>query len=93
MSEDLTEMAEVTAALGDGYMLVQLVNNSGHFGTSYMKPIPISDVSVTIPCSERVKGAVSLVDGREVPFQQADGGVRLAIGTLREYEGIKLKFE
>ena len=90
--EDLTEMVEVTASANGHHMLIQLVNNSGHFGTSYMRPGPVEDVKVLVPCRRRVSSAQSLLDGRDIRFEQSAGDVRLWVGSLWEFECVKLFF-
>jgi hypothetical protein len=89
---DLTPMVEVTLGVSETgqFALAQLVNHSGHSGTSYFKPIPVAGVALDLPLAETVTSAHSLVDGRSVPFAQADGRVRLAVGQIGEFESIKL---
>ncbi|MDL2317911.1 beta-galactosidase trimerization domain-containing protein [Eubacteriales bacterium OttesenSCG-928-A19] len=89
---DASPMLEITLAeKSDGSMaLLQLVNNSGHFGTSYMDPLPVPDVSVSIPCAGKATRAVSLRDGREVPFTASDGRLTLSLGTVGEFDSIAI---
>ena len=92
VSDSLTEMVEVTAARGGSHMLVQFVNNTGHFGTSYMRPVPVRGVSVRIPCERPVAGAVSLIDGRRVACEREEGRVLVNVGTVGEFESVRLDF-
>ncbi len=92
---DLTTMVEITLGVNEtaSHALLQLVNMTGHFGTSYFKPVPVDGVVVDIPLAEKVVSAQSLVDGRSVPFLQADGRVRLEVNQVAEFESIKLCLE
>ncbi|WP_102410020.1 beta-galactosidase trimerization domain-containing protein [Beduinella massiliensis] len=91
----LSPMVEVTAAArtdGSG-LLIQLVNASGHFGTSFFPPLPVECVRVRIPCSQRMKRAESLIDGRTVSFKQDEDMVWLEIGPINEFEAVKVEME
>jgi hypothetical protein len=92
---DLTPMVEVTLGVNEstGHALVQMVNTSGHFGNSYFPPIPVDGVVVEIPLAEKVLSAESLVDRRAVPFEQANGRVRLQVNRVSDFESIKLRLE
>lgn len=92
VAPDLTPMVEVTLGVKQTaeYALVQLINTSGHFGTSYFKPILVEGVKLDIPMKEKVLSAESLIDGRSVPFVQENGRVQLEVNRLGEFESIKL---
>jgi hypothetical protein len=89
---DLTPMVEITLGVNEagGHALLQLVNTSGHFGTSYFKPVPVDGVVVDIPLAEKVLSAQSLVDGRSIPFEQVNSRVRLEVNRVNEFESVKL---
>nr|HML45490.1 hypothetical protein [Clostridia bacterium] len=92
---DTSPMLEITLGVkADGGMaLVQFVNNSGHFGTSYVEPLPVPDVKATVPCARQAREAVSLVSGRLVPFTQADGRITLSVGAVEEFESIRITLD
>jgi hypothetical protein len=92
---DLTPMVEITLGVNDAktHALVQLVNATGHFGTSYFEAVPVANVKVEIPLVEKVREATSLVDGRSISFEQSNGRVRLALDRVNDYESIKLALE
>ena len=88
IAPDLTPMVEITLGVNDTteHALLQLVNTTGHFGTSYFKPVPVDEVVVDIPLAEKVFSAQSLVDGRSVPFLQTNGRVRLEVNRVAQLE-------
>ena len=94
-AQELSPMVEVTAAAHeDGAIaLVQLVNTSGHFGTSYFPPVPIERVQITIPCDKRVCRALRLTNGEEISYEQHAGSALLHIGRLEEFEAVRLELE
>jgi hypothetical protein len=89
---DLTPMVEITLGANEatGHALLQLVNTSGYFDTSYFKLVPVDGVVVDIPLAEKVLSAQSLVDDRPVPFLQLDGRGRLEVNRVAEFECIKI---
>jgi hypothetical protein len=92
VASNLTPMVEVTLGVNETaeFALVQLVNQSGHFGTSYFKPIPVDGIVVDIPMEEKVLSAQSLIDGRSVPFKQTNGRIHLEVNRIGEFESVKL---
>lgn len=94
VAPDLSGMVEVTYSkeADQKFALVQLVNGTGHFGTSYMKPVPVRSIGVCIPCQKTVKKAVSLMNETEIPFEQENGKVSLVIDELKAFESVKLIF-
>jgi hypothetical protein len=93
MSEELSPMVEVTLskAADDSFMLLQLVNNSGHFGTSYMKPLAVDDIKLVVPCKKKITKALSLVSDKQLDFIQDDEFVTLVIPKLFDFESIRLQ--
>jgi hypothetical protein len=94
VAEGLTGMVEVSygVSASGGHALVQLVNGTGHFGTSYLKPVPVRGIQVTVPCAKPILRAASLVSGKECPFTQENGVTTIQIGELAEFESVRLDF-
>ncbi len=96
VAQQLTPMVEVACAVREdgSYMLVQTVNTTGCFGTSYFEPVPV-DLSdnVCVPCGKKVGKAVRLTDGSDIPFEQEGNMVRLSIGKIGVFESVKLFLE
>ena len=94
VSKNLTGMVEVSYGVSTTgeHALVQLVNGTGHFGTSYLKPVPVRDITVTVPCAQRILRAASLVSGKECPFTQENGVATIQIGELAAFESVRLDF-
>ncbi len=83
IAPDLTPMVEIVLRRWEGKTLVQLVNHSGIFANSYVKPLPVRDIELYL-------------DSGITQAQALNGGkVRLENNTihldeLREYEAIIL---
>jgi hypothetical protein len=88
----LTPMVEVTAAGTEDRLVVQLVNNSGHFGTSYYPPIPVEGIEVVLPVGKEPRSAASLKAPGNASFQYKEGLLRLRIERLEEYEAAVVRF-
>ena len=88
LSETLTPMVEATLSGDDCRTVVQLVNNSGHFGNSYFEPLPITGIQVRIPFEGRAKSVRALNSEQILDFVQEDGFVYAVLPQLGEYEAI-----
>ena len=53
--------------------LLQLVNATGHFSTSYYQPVPLHDQMITVPLARKPAHVVSLVTEREPEWTYKDG--------------------
>ncbi len=93
LAKDLTPMVEVTYSkeIGDAFRLVQLVNTSGHFGTSYFKALEVQDVVLTVPCETKLSSVTSLKSGKEVSFTQHQGEVTITLPVLGEFDCLVLR--
>jgi hypothetical protein len=85
---ELSPQVEVTAGERPGLTVVQLVNTSGHFGTSFYKPLPVRDVRVSVPLSGEPASVKSLYKPENVSYSYQNGMLNLTVDTLEEYEGI-----
>ena len=88
-----TPMVAVTVGECPGsHLLIQLVNHTGHFGTSFFPPVPVSPVPVAVRCPREPARAVSQTTGKEVPFRWKDGTLRLSADCSSWFEGILISF-
>lgn len=87
---NLSPMVEVTMSDGDGFSLVQCVNTSGHFGTTFYEPVAMAGIWITVPWDKEPDGCISLQDGRDVEFVYADNRLKLEIGKLNFFDAIKI---
>ena len=53
--------------------LLQLVNATGHFSTSYFQPVPLHDQMITVPLASKPARVVSLVTEREPEWHYKNG--------------------
>lgn len=93
IAPELSAMIETTQSINqDGtIVLVQLVNTSGHFGTSYFQPMPANDLRITVTVKGRAQGAIRLSNGLDVPFEQEKDRVTIMLDHLAEFEAIQLQ--
>lgn len=93
-AKPFTPMLEVTAGVerGGKHALVQLVNNSGHFGTSYLKPLPVRGVSLKVPLAEKPVKVISQTNGREYPFEYKGKKLLVTVDEVGAFEGLLIKF-
>ena len=94
LSKCLSPMIEVTLSeeRSGKHGLVQLVNNTGCFSTTYYEPVPVCIDVLDVPCKRQVCSAYSLINGRNVHFVQDNGIVKLNVGEIGKFESIKLIF-
>lgn len=93
VAKDASPMVEVTylQSRDKQFSLVQLVNGTGHFGTSFFRPVPIEGIAVSLPCPLPVTGARSLVTGSPIPVIREAGKVSFVVLRLDEFESIRLE--
>jgi hypothetical protein len=84
----LSPQVELTVSEKTGTTVVQLVNTSGHFGTSFYKPLTIQNAEVSIPLSKAPSSVKSLYKADNVSHSYKDGILNLTMNTLEEYEAI-----
>ena len=89
---NLSPMVEATLAeKNDGsYMLLSLVNASGHFGNSFYAPVTMTDVVVEIPLPEQPVSVVGLRSEQALPHEWADGTLTVHVPSLTLFEAIKI---
>lgn len=86
----LTPMVEVCAAEKPGKLVVQLVNASGHFGTSFFAPLPMRDIQLCLPLNQAPADVRSLQLPDNVRWSFAAGTLRLQLGELGFHEAIEV---
>ncbi len=87
---NLNPMVEVTLSDGDGFSLMQFVNISGHFGTTFYEPVPVDDAWVSIPFDKKPIKCISLQDERQVPFVYSDNKLKIDLGKLNFFDAVKI---
>ena len=83
-------MVEVSlSGRADGTRMVQLVNNSGIFGMSFVKPLPVEDIVLEIP-AEGEPARVCSLHGTVLSWEYAPGRLTVVIPCLNEHEAIEI---
>jgi len=93
---NLSPMAEVTLQRdpGDTLRLFSVVNASGHYGVSFFDPVPIKDVSCTLPIDRPPATVTRLSDGEPLAFDYDEKVGRLTV-TLSQsglYDAAVIRF-
>ena len=89
---NLSPMVEVTlfeSPMGE-FQLLHLVNNSGHFGTTFYAPVPMSGLEVSLKVDRAPSAATSLVTGEPIGFSYEDGVLTVQVPELDLFQAIKL---
>lgn len=88
----LSPMVEVSLAQppSKSFTLLQLVNASGHFGTSYFPPVSMRDVHLELSANEKPVSVTRLSDGSELPFAWNAGRLSVDLDELWFFEAIKI---
>ncbi len=77
---------------GGTSQVVHLVNNGGHFGTSYFAPPRLRGLEVEVEAAGEPAKITRVRDGGQVPFTRSAelGTVRFAVSELEWYEAFEL---
>lgn len=91
---DLSPMVEVTwFEKEDGACrLLHLVNGSGHYGASFFAPVPMADLTVSVPCPRKPGKVRDLVHRRDGEFSWADGRLTARIPRLELFAALAVEF-
>jgi hypothetical protein len=97
---NLPPMVEVTVfEKTDGSaQLVHLVNGSGHFGNSFFAPVPMTNLSVVIPCDQSPESVWGLRQDQACPHTwkepdaQRPGVLTIQVPSLELFEAIQITF-
>ena len=90
LAPQLTPMVEVTVAEKDSTVVVQLVNGSGHFGTSFYEPLPIRNVQCRIKTNALPKSVESLYLKNNASCVREGEYLLIKIAELNVYEAVVL---
>jgi len=71
--------------------LLHLINHSGHFGASYVAPIPIRDLEVELPTEGEPSGVAGLVAGRSYAWSANDGRLSISVPELGLFEAMRIE--
>ena len=92
---NLSPMVEITRSTAPDatFSLVQLVNGSGHFGTSFYQPVEMNGLVILLPLSKPPSG-VRCLNGAEVTYDYDEGARILKIGLDRFdfFEAVRIDF-
>lgn len=89
----LSEMCEVTLSENNrGDVLIQLVNGSGIFGVSFVSPLKMEKLKLTVPLTHPPK-QVSTANGGTVFWDYREGNLSVCLDQLTEYEAIRIEAE
>ena len=92
-NQPFTGMVEVTVGeeRNSWHMLVQLINQTGHFGTSFLPPVLVRNISLKIPCKQQPSRVISQTTGKEIPFTWEHKKLRINVDIEQCFEGILVK--
>ena len=90
VSETLTPMVEVVMTKKEKMHVIQLINNTGMFLNSYVAPVPVRQIELTIP---GCRGNVITLCGGHVEPKIIDHECVIRLDELKEYEAIVIKEE
>jgi hypothetical protein len=88
----LPPQVEVTLLEKEGgrVRLLNLVNTSGHFGSSFYAPVPMSEVAVSIAQPRKPDSVVGLRSGETLPFDWEDDILTVRVPRLALFEAIEI---
>ncbi|MCR5230082.1 MAG: hypothetical protein K6D03_08135 [Solobacterium sp.] len=85
-AKPFTEMVEVTLGESEdgSRMMVHLVNTSGHFGRSFMKPLPVYDIALKLPVPAEPQSVTCMTvspepEMTEQPFEYRGGTLYITV--------------
>ena len=89
---NLSPMVEVTLLekTDRSSRLLHLINHSGNFGDTYLAPVPMRDLEVTIPFEGEPHGVRCLVSGRECAWSANEGHLSIQMPELGLFEVIRI---
>lgn len=89
-----TPMLSVAAGMArDGnHALIQMVNHTGHFGTSYFPPVPLRDIALRLPLPQRPAYVASQTKNTRIPFDWEQGMLRVKTDIQDYFEGLLVRF-
>ncbi len=70
--------------------LLHLINGSGHFGVSFLAPVPMRDLDVTIPFEGEPAEVVGLVSGVDCSWSSSRGRLTIRVPHLGLFEAVRI---
>lgn len=89
IAPSLTPMVEVTMGVKDGAIMLQLVNTSGFFGSSFVDPITVRNAEIVIPYFD-YKEVLSLYKKDNVTVEKKEDSLVITVKELDFYEAIEI---
>ncbi len=89
IAPDLTPMVEINARKTAHEMVVQLVNTSGCFATSFYAPLPVSDITLYPDIEDKVT-QVKTLRGGKAEIMNENGRLVIHLDILKDYEAVIL---
>ena len=90
LAPGLSPMAELVLCRLEGKLVVQLINESGCFGSHYFSPAPLRRIRLTLPGLTGREVPVTLRGGK-AELHEENGQLVLTLDELRDYEAIILE--
>ena len=72
------------------YLLLHLVNGSGHFGVSFYPPVTMTDVEIVIPCAKEPRAVQGLRSARPCEYVWDAGFLMIHIPKINLFEAVKI---
>lgn len=85
IAPDASPMAEITVGHKGTTTIVQFVNGTGHFGKSYFDPVPLNDLSVTIPWKTETATVEDIEVSGNVSSRVENGRLTITLHRLDAY--------
>jgi hypothetical protein len=93
VAEELTPMVEVTVSSHENTnLVVQLVNNSGHFAMSFYEPIPVHDIRLEIPSEREPKEVRSIKTQSLCKYSFDNHKIKIELDKLKEYDALVINY-
>ncbi len=90
----LSPMVEASMAVSPdhAFMLLQLVNGSGHFGNTFYGPVKMHDITIDVPIGSKPTQTLQLSNVSPVPmiYDSQKKRATLDLSELKFYEAIKI---
>jgi hypothetical protein len=90
IATNASPMVEITMSHKDDDNLIQLVNNTGHYGTTFYEPVDLYNIWVEIPFADKPTKCISLQDGKEIAYKYENGKLRIELEKVSIFEAIKI---
>ncbi len=82
---------EVNLRRSGDTLLLHLLNLSGHFGASFLEPVPMRDLRIEFPCQREPRAVRLLQSGGEVRWEWKCGRLGLTLPQLGDFECIAVQ--